>query len=130
MTVRRKYDNINKERQEEETLLQDLETERNKFREENNRYEHEKSEGERKVKNMEEELKNIKVKGEEADMEKKVVSSMMERLKSDKIVFDQRKYIMEQNLRFIAKQKQIILKENSNMKEEEDKTKKVYERML
>ena len=59
-------------------------------------------------------------------MQKKMVSSMAERYKSDKLVFDQRKYIMEQMLNFIAKQKQIITKESTTMKQEEDKTKKVY----
>ena len=59
-------------------------------------------------------------------MQKKMVSSMAERYKSDKLVFDQRKYIMEQMLNFIAKQKQIIIKESTTMKQEEDKTKKVY----
>lgn len=41
---------------------------------------------------------------------------MAERYKSDKLVFDQRKYIMEQMLNFIAKQKQIIIKESTTMK--------------
>ena len=41
---------------------------------------------------LEEDLQNIKKLGEEGEMEKKVMLNMSTRLKSDKIVYDQRKY--------------------------------------
>ncbi len=62
-------------------------------------------------------MKNVKVRCQQAEMQKKVVAQMMERFKSDKIVFDQRKYVMEHSLKFIAKQKEIILKERASMKQ-------------
>lgn len=79
---------------------------------------------------MEDELKDIKLKGEEGDTEKKVINNMVDRLKFDKIVFDQRKYVMESTLSFLKKQRQLILKENASKKEEEDRTKKVYQKMM
>ena len=67
---------------------------------------------------------------EESDMDRKVLLSMMERLKSDKIVYDLRRYKLEKELTYIQKQKQIILKENAGKMEEEDKTKKIHQKLL
>ena len=50
---------------------------------------------------------------EETDMDRKALISMMERLKSDRIVYDLRRYKLEKELSYIQKQKQIILKENA-----------------
>ena len=47
---------------------------------------------------------------EETDTDRKVLISMMERLKSDRIVYDLRRYKLEKELSYIQKQKQIILK--------------------
>jgi len=50
-------------------------------------------------------------------MDRKVLLSMTERLKSDKIVYDLRRYKLEKELTYIQKQKQIILKENAGKME-------------
>ena len=55
---------------------------------------------------------------------------MADRHKSDKIVFYQRKFVMEATLNFLKKQRQLILKENASIKEEEDRTKRVYQKMM
>jgi hypothetical protein len=52
----------------------------------------EKSQAEKKVAKLEEDLQNIKNLGEEGEMEKKVMLHMSARLKSDRIVYDQRKF--------------------------------------
>lgn len=41
----------------------------------------------------------------ESEMQKKVLESMRDRLKKDKVVFDQRKFNQEKELRFLKKQK-------------------------
>jgi hypothetical protein len=43
-------------------------------------------------------------------VEKKIMLSMVERLKHDKVVYDLRKYKLEKEFTYIQKQKQIILK--------------------
>ena len=44
----------------------------------------------------------------EADIQKKVLESMRDRLKKDKVVYDQRKFNQEKQLRFLRKQKEVI----------------------
>jgi hypothetical protein len=63
-------------------------------------------------------------------MEKKVMTGMMDRLKHDKVVYDQLKYNREKEMEMIAKHKNLILKEDKIKKEEEDRTKKVYLKMV
>lgn len=58
-------------------------------------------------------LMDIKHSLEETEVEKKVMLSMVERLKHDKVVYDLRKYRLEKELTYIQRQKQIILKENA-----------------
>lgn len=63
-------------------------------------------------------------------MEKKIMLHVIDRIKYDKIVYDQRKYNHEKELRHMNKTKDVILKEHLNNHEEEDKTKKVYNRLV
>lgn len=79
---------------------------------------------------MEETLNKMKVSVEQCETEKKVMMNMVSRIKFDKIVYDQRKYNLEKQLVFIGKQQNIILKENSGTKEEDDRSKKVYQKLL
>lgn len=44
----------------------------------------------------------------EADMQKKVLLNMRDHLKHDRVVYDQRKFNMEKELRFLRKQKEVI----------------------
>lgn len=82
------------------------------------------------MQDLEGDLQRIKLQLEESEMERKVLLAMMERLRHDKIVYDLRKYKMDKDLTYIQKQKQIILKENASKMEEEDKTKKIHQRLL
>ena len=60
-------------------------------------------------------MKNV---GQEGEMEKKVMMNMTARLKSDKIVYDQRKYDLQKEFNSIARTKGLILKESANNHEE------------
>lgn len=75
-------------------------------------------------------LMDIKHSLEETEVEKKVMLSMVERLKHDKVVYDLRKYRLEKELAYIQRQKQIILKENAGKMEEEDKTRKIHQKLI
>jgi hypothetical protein len=52
---------------------------------------------------MHDRLENIKLLYIEAEMQKKVLQNMRGRLKEDKVVFDQKKYDMEKELRHLKK---------------------------
>jgi hypothetical protein len=82
------------------------------------------------VQSLEENIESIKYDLEETEVEKKIMLGMVERLKSDKIVYDLRTYKLEKELTYIKKQKQIILRENAGKMEEEDKTKKIHHKLL
>ena len=56
--------------------------------------------------------------------------SMVSRLKSDKIVYDLRKYNMEKDLTQYSKFKEVIIKEHHKHKEENDKVEKVKHKFL
>lgn len=58
------------------------------------------------------------------------MTHMMDRLKHDKIVYDQQKFNREKELTLIARHKEFILKENASLRESEDKSKKVYQKMV
>jgi hypothetical protein len=59
-------------------------------------------------------------------MEKKIMVAMSGRIKSDKIVYDQRKYNLEKEFAAITRTKNVIQNENTSNHEEQDRTKKVY----
>lgn len=80
---------------------------------EKHKFEEEKEKGAVKVQEMSHSLVDIKHSLEESEIEKKVMMSMVERLKHDKVVYDLRKYRLEKELAYIQRQKQIILKENA-----------------
>jgi hypothetical protein len=129
MSVRKKYDNMSKTKEQQEQTIHAMQTERDKFQALRDKFASEKNEGAKKVHGKEDELQGVKALLEETDMEKKVMLNMVARLKSDKIVYDLRKFKLEKELLYIQKQKQIILKENAGKQEEEDKTRKVYTKL-
>jgi hypothetical protein len=129
MSVRKKYDNMSKTKEQQEQTIHAMQTERDKFQTLRDKFANEKNEGTKKVHNKEDELQGMKGLLEETEMEKKVMLNMVARLKSDKIVYDLRKFKLEKELVYIQKQKQIILKENAGKQEEEDKTRKVYTKL-
>ena len=55
---------------------------------------------------------------------------MRTRLKSDRIVYDQRKFDMEKQLRFIRKQKEVIVIDKTDINESDDRTVKIYKKFL
>lgn len=55
---------------------------------------------------------------------------MRTRLKSDRIVYDQRKFDMEKQLRFIRKQKEVIVIDKTDISESDDRTVKIYKKFL
>lgn len=55
---------------------------------------------------------------------------MVNRIKTDKITYDQRKFNLEKELVFLKKQKNIIIQESSGQSEEDDRTKKVYAKLI
>jgi hypothetical protein len=55
---------------------------------------------------------------------------MRARLKSDKVVYDQRKFDMEKELRFIRKQKEVIIIDKTDISESDDRTVKIYKKFL
>ena len=66
----------------------------------------------------------------EVDMQKKVLESMRNRLKKDKVVFDQRKFNQEKELRFLNKQKEVIVIDKTGLSENDDRTNKVCKKYL
>ena len=92
LTVRRRYDSINRERGNEENKIKDLQIEKNKYLAEKRKYESQRGSAQDKVKNLEDELKRLKHLVEESEMQRRVMANMTHRLKTDKVVFDQRKY--------------------------------------
>lgn len=130
LSVRRKYDNANKQREEAEKKISDLEEERLKFQKEHDEYALNKEKGNKKVKQLEETLAGCKLQVEESDIEKKILNSMRARLKSDKIVYDHRKFEMEKELVAAGKYRANINKGSEESREEEDRTRKVYSRLV
>lgn len=57
---------------------------------------------------MMEELREKKMELEESTMQKKVLMNMRKRLKWDKVVYDQRKFNLEKEERFLNKQKGVF----------------------
>ena len=63
-------------------------------------------------------------------MQKKVLLGMRARLKTDKVVYDQRKFDMEKELKFLKKQKEVIVIDKTDMSEADDRTNKIYKKFL
>ena len=55
---------------------------------------------------------------------------MRDRLKHDKVVYDQRKFNMEKELRFINKQKEVFIIDKTGMHESDDRTNKLYKKFM
>lgn len=55
---------------------------------------------------------------------------MRARLKTDKVVYDQRKFDMEKELKFLKKQKEVIVIDKTDMSEADDRTNKIYKKFL
>lgn len=53
-----------------------------------------------------------------------------DRIKHDKIVYDQRKFNLEKELSHLKKQLKIFVKEGTGVNEETDRTAKVYEKLI
>jgi hypothetical protein len=53
-----------------------------------------------------------------------------ERIKSDKVVYDQRKFNLEKELEHLRKQLKIFVKEGTGIHEETDRTSKVYDKLM
>jgi hypothetical protein len=70
------------------------------------------------------------VHAESSETEKKVMGNMIARLKADKVTYDQRKFNLEKELTFLRKQRQIIVLSNHGFHEEEDRTQKIYQKLL
>lgn len=113
MAIRKKYDNMSKNREELQRQVDELDQKREKLDTEKRRFEEAKSNGSGRVQELEEGLTGIRLQLEESEMERKVLLGMMERLKFDKVVYDLRKYNLDKDLKYIQKQKQIILRENA-----------------
>lgn len=63
-------------------------------------------------------------------MQKKVLLGMRDRLKTDKVVYDQRKFDMEKELRFLKKQKEVIIIDKTDLVESDDRVGKVHKKFL
>lgn len=66
----------------------------------------------------------------EAEVQKKVLLNMRTRLKEDKVVYDQRKFDMEKELKFLKKQKEVIGIDKNDISESDDRTVKVHKKFL
>lgn len=55
---------------------------------------------------------------------------MRTRLKEDKVVYDQRKFDMEKELKFLKKQKEVIGIDKNDISESDDRTAKVHKKFL
>jgi hypothetical protein len=121
---------MSKARELKERQIEDLETERQKFQIERDQYAEEKGSAEKKVRRFEEELQRVRVLGEEGEMEKRIMLAMTARIKYDKVVYDQRRFDLEQDHRQMRRTQQVIERENANHQEEGDRTRKVYSKLV
>lgn len=85
--------------------------------------------GQSKVTLLEEKLLNIKALLSETQTEAKVLQQMRARHKSDSVVYDQRKYDLEQWLAYQRKQLNIYRKDGLSVAEGTDRTSKIYEKL-
>lgn len=58
------------------------------------------------------------------------MSNMVSRLKTDRVVLDRQKYNKELEYSLMVRQRDMMRNEATAMKEQEDRTKKVYNKML
>ena len=58
------------------------------------------------------------------------MSNMVSRLKTDRVVLDRQKYNKELEDSLMVRQRDMMRNEATAMKEQEDRTKKVYNKML
>lgn len=107
-----------------------LKEEKEKYKTVENEYLGNKAQGNDKVKAFEDELNKIKLSFEESEWNKKILQMMAERIRHDKVVYDQRKFDMEKELSHLKKQLKIFVKEGTGINEETDRTAKVYEKLL
>jgi hypothetical protein len=63
-------------------------------------------------------------------MVRKVMLHLCDRMKSDKLFYGERKLQLEKELLHLAKTREVITRENTSNHEEEDKTKKVYNKLV
>jgi arginyl-tRNA--protein-N-Asp/Glu arginylyltransferase len=66
----------------------------------------------------------------DAEMQKRVLQNMKQRLKADKVVFDQKKFSMENELQSLKKQTTLITSERNDQELTDDRTNKVYKKYL
>lgn len=86
--------------------------------------------GEKSVKEMEENLENVKLLSFEAEMQKKVLANMRMRLKTDKIAYDQRKYDLEQELKFLKKQNEVLTIDKNDVSGTDQRTSRIYKKFV
>ena len=55
---------------------------------------------------------------------------MRKRLKADKVVYDQRKFDMEKELKFLKRQKEVIIIDKNDISESDDRTNKIYKKFI
>ena len=67
---------------------------------------------------------------EEIDVERKVFENMKQRYAKEKVFFDQRKFILEQELKFIKKQRDIVEADGNSICEASDRSSKLYRKLL
>lgn len=130
MAVRKRFDSMSKSREELQRAVEELEQRREKLEGERRRFEEERGQGSGRVRGLEEGLQAVRLQLEESETERKVLLGMAERLRSDRVVYDLRKHKLEKELQYIQRQKQIILRENAGKLEEEDKTRRIHQKLL
>ena len=121
---------MNKSRQQLQRAVDNLQKEHDKLMAEKTRFESKKTTGGAQVTNLETSLISIKYLQEEGEIEKKILQSMIDRLKKDKVVYDYRKFNLEKDLIQIHKVKGVILKEDEKQKEEDDRAQKLRNKFL
>lgn len=82
------------------------------------------------MKELNDQLEKTKLLFIEAEIQKKVLLNMRSRLKADKIVYDQRKFNMEKEYRFLKKQREVMEIDKNDIHENDDRTSKIHRKFL
>ena len=120
--IRKRYDNMSKDRQQTQQRVDKLQTEHDKLTNDKNNFLSAKNGGKEKVGELDSNLKAMKLQVEEADIERKIMQNMISRIKKDKVIYDLRKYNMEKELEKTKKFKRLIKEESTKMNEEDSRT--------
>ena len=127
--VRKKYDQIKKQRIMIETKIEKMKEDSHKLETLENEYVDKISMAKTKANQLEKSLKSKQSEAEDVFWQRKVLLSMQGRFKQDKIFYFQKQFDFSKELDYLKKQLNIFVKEGYDIGESGDRSNKVYEKL-